>query len=329
MEPFSGEASRERSLYVGLHPAAAQHENEDEYGKNEFVLPSRVQDVRVPPDMEHVGTGPRWGHHKLAMLVEYVEEHCQIGSPESIMNTIEMFATGVGTWLKVAGGAKAPLIESAYLGRPLLEDELMIEFGTFIGYTSMRLSRRLMMNMGGRHITPFKGPRMISIEVDPINAFVARHIIDLSMLLCYMEVWTGQIKDVIPRIIEVWGERSIGFAFLDYKGSRYHVDFAKCEQLDLLSPFSRLVADNTISPGAPLLLWNLHHSTAVSHTLWALQEFLEEAVEDWMVVFDYETPSWGPRKKHAALIAEEKWEEEWAHWDGVEWKEEWNEEKPE
>jgi len=111
-----------------------------------------------------------------------------------------------------------------------------------------------MESMGGRQVTPYRGPRMISIEVDPINAFVARHIVDLAMLLCYMEVWTGHIKDVIPRIMEVWGERSVGFSFLDYKGSRYHVDFAKWEQLDILSPFSRLVADNTISPGSPLLL---------------------------------------------------------------------------
>merc|ERR1711865_841067 len=103
-----------------------------------------------------------------------------------------------------------------------------------------------MIRMGGREESPYKGPRMISIEVDTVNAFVARHIVDLAMLLCYMEVWTGQIKDVIPRIQEVWGERSLAFGFLDYKGSRYHTDFSRWEQLDLLAPFGRLVADNTV-----------------------------------------------------------------------------------
>lgn len=269
----------------------------------------------------------QWGYHKLASVVEYLEEHCEIGNPDSILSTLEAFATGVGQWLKVAGGAKAPLIEGALAGRPLMEGELAVEFGTFIGYTATRLCRNMIDRFGGRgKVSPYKLPRLISIEVDPVNAFVARHIIDMAMVLCYMEVWTGQIKDVIPRIQEVWGERSLAFGFLDYKGSRYHVDFKRWEQLDLLAPHGRLVADNTVSPGSPLLLWHLHHSTAVASTNWAMQEFLEEAIEDWMAVFDYEVPAWAEREKHPALIAEEAWEDSWANWDGVEWKDEWNEE---
>eukprot|EP00747_Dinoflagellata_sp_TGD_P043273 gnl/TRDRNA2_/TRDRNA2_142598_c0_seq1.p1 gnl/TRDRNA2_/TRDRNA2_142598_c0~~gnl/TRDRNA2_/TRDRNA2_142598_c0_seq1.p1 ORF type:complete len:158 (-),score=46.42 gnl/TRDRNA2_/TRDRNA2_142598_c0_seq1:24-461(-) len=62
-----------------------------------------------------------------------------------------------------------------------------------------------------------------------------------------------------------------------------------------MAPYGRLVCDNTISPGSPLLLWDLRHNTGASHTLWALQEFLEEAIEDWMVVFDYEIPTYGER----------------------------------
>lgn len=267
-----------------------------------------------------------WAHHKLASLVEYVEEHCSVGNPESVLSTLEAFATGVGQWLKVAGGAKAPLIESSLAGRPVVEAELVVEFGTFIGYTSTRLARQLMIRGRQQGSSPYKGPRLISIEVDSVNAYVARHIIDLAMLLCQMEVWTGQIKDLIPRIQEVWGERSLAFGFLDYKGSRFHVDFGRWEQLDLLAPFGRLVADNTVSPGAPLLLWNLQHSTAVVSTLWAMQEFLEEAIEDWVAVFDYVIPAWGPREKHPALVAEEEWEDWWANWDGVEWRGEWDEE---
>jgi len=295
----------------------------DGYWGTGIMPDGRIQGDATDPKAQQQAN---WGYHKLASLVEYVEEHCEVGNPESVLSTLESFATGVGQWLKVAGGAKAPLIESALAGRPIVEGELLVEFGTFIGYSSVRLCRQLMFRNGGRGASPYKGPRLISIEVDSVNAFVARHIVDLAMLLCYMEVWTGQIKDVIPRIQEVWGERALAFGFLDYKGSRYHVDFSRWEQLDLLAPFSRLVADNTVSPGAPMLLWNLHHNTAVSSTLWAMQEFLEEAIEDWVAVFDYLIPAWGPREKHPALTMEEEWEEWWATWDGVEWSDEWNEE---
>merc|ERR550514_1893866 len=152
-----------------------------------------------------------------------------------------------------------------------------------------------MEDMGGRQVSPFKGPRMVSIEVDPICAFVARHFLDLANLLCNMEVWTGTIKDIATRIQETWGERTLAFAFLDYKGSRFHIDFLKWEQMDLLAPKSRLVADNTVSPGAPILLWNLKSHPGFVHTPWALEEYLEEAIEDWMAVFDFEVPIWGPR----------------------------------
>jgi len=51
---------------------------------------------------------------------------------------------------------------------------------------------------------------------------------------------------------------------------------------------------------------------------------LEEAIEDWMVVFDYVIPAWGPREKHPSLVAEELWEEAWSNWDGVHWDDSWN-----
>lgn len=123
---------------------------------------------------------------------------------------------------------------------------------------------------------------------------------------------------MIPRVQEVWGERALAFGFMDYKGSRYHADFQRWEQLDILAPFGRLVADNTVSPGAPLLLWNLRHNTGTSMTLWALPEFLEEAIEDWMVVFDYEIPTWGPREPDPLLVEEDRLAALEAQWEAEE-----------
>mmetsp|Transcript_67724 Transcript_67724/g.190909 ORF Transcript_67724/g.190909 Transcript_67724/m.190909 type:complete len:320 (+) Transcript_67724:180-1139(+) len=263
-------------------------------------------------------------YHKIVSVVDFIASLGAVGA-EAVVLACEVFAGGSRRqWLKVAGGAKAPFMERALGGRSVAEGEVLVEFGTYIGYSSIRLARQVMIRNGGRTgLSPFKGQRLISIEVDPIIAFVARHIINLTMLLCYMEVWTGQIKDLIPRIQEVWGERALAFGFMDYKGSRYHVDFERLEQFDLPAPFCRLVVDNVVSPGAPLLLWNLGHSPAVRQTLYEMQEFLEESIEDWVAVVDYLTPPWGPRQKSPGLVREEQlleaswWAGHWSEWEGA------------
>jgi len=295
--------------------------DDDEDGRERGTFLNPVGPMSIVEDAPAPSKG---GYAKIASLIEYVEEHCEMGNPESLLGALEVFATGVGQWLKVAGGAKAPFMERALGGRSVAEGEVLVEFGTYIGYSSIRLARQVMIRNGGRTgLSPFKGQRLISIEVDPIIAFVARHIINLTMLLCYMEVWTGQIKDLIPRIQEVWGERALAFGFMDYKGSRYHVDFERLEQFDLPAPFCRLVVDNVVSPGAPLLLWNLGHSPAVRQTLYEMQEFLEESIEDWVAVVDYLTPPWGPRQKSPGLVREEQlleaswWAGHWSEWEGA------------
>lgn len=257
------------------------------------------------PELRNLGhaliardTSTQWGYQKLAALVEFAEEHCEVGNPSSVLRTLELFATGAGQWLKVAGGSKAPLVERTLARRPVAEAELMAEFGAFAGYSTTRLAQQLMIRNGGRSSSPYKGPRLISLEGDAVNTWVARHILDLAMLLCYLEIWTGQAKDLIPRIVEEWGERSLAFGLLDYKGSRYHADFGRLEQLDLMAPHGRLVASGTVCPGAPLLLWNLRHHPGVSHASWEVRESPESEVEDWVTVVDFASPSRSSRPRH-------------------------------
>lgn len=265
----------------------SRDEFDDEHGNTESnTEDSSLRFVGDPRDKPF--RTARWSHQKLAHLIGYVEEHCDIGDPQSMLRTIESFARGIGQWLKVAGGAKARLIESALAGWSLVEGKLLVEFGTYVGFSSVRFAEHVRR---GSCASLSRRPRFLSIEVDVVNAAVARHLIDLAMLHTYMEVWTGQIRDVIPRLVEVFGERCLAFGFMDYKGSRYHVDVARWEALNLVAPSGRFVADNTISPGAPLLLWNLSHTAAWAGTYWALEEFLEDTIEDWMAVFDFVSPT--------------------------------------
>jgi len=82
------------------------------------------------------GSEVHWA--KLAMLVEHVEDSCGEGSPERFLCAVEVFA--LAQWLKVAGGRKGALIEE-HLGRA--PHGIVVELGTFVGYTTIRLGRLL------------------------------------------------------------------------------------------------------------------------------------------------------------------------------------------
>merc|ERR1712032_987956 len=98
------------------------------------------------------------------------------------------------------------------------------------------------------------------------------------------EVWIGQVRDVAPRVVEEFATHSVGLLFLDHKGQIFHTDLAQLEALHLLAPGAHAVADNVVSPGAPLFLWYASSSAWWSTTSWALHEYLEPEHEDWMVL---------------------------------------------
>merc|ERR1712139_590823 len=102
-----------------------------------------------------------------------------------------------------------------------------VELGTFVGYTAVRLARAsCMQSQGSRAV--------VTVEVDPVQACIARHIIDLGRLSCTAEVWIGQSRDVLPRLLEEFSLRGVGLLFLDHKGQVFHADLAYAECLDLL-----------------------------------------------------------------------------------------------
>ena len=85
--------------------------------------------------------------------------------------------------------------------------------------------------------------RVITVEVDPVQGCIARHHIDLAGLSCFAELWTGQFRDILPRPVEEFGARSLGLAFLDYKGTIFHEDLATMEgyrPIALLAPMLKL-----------------------------------------------------------------------------------------
>mmetsp|Transcript_57129 Transcript_57129/g.133189 ORF Transcript_57129/g.133189 Transcript_57129/m.133189 type:complete len:314 (-) Transcript_57129:29-970(-) len=220
---------------------------------------------------------------KLGELLAHVESCLQPGAPaEVLVCAIEDFAaSGKGRWLKVAGGAKSEVLWDAVLERYWLfpSSEIVLECGTFVGYSTLRLAH-VCTRKGWA-----KGPwAIVSVEVNPVQACLARHFVDLARASRVAEIWVGQVRDVLPRSLEEFSQSCVGLLFMDHKGSAFHTDFAQAEWLNALSVSSKAVIDNVVSPGAPLLLWRAVCDRSWATRVWALKEFLEPDQEDWMVV---------------------------------------------
>lgn len=226
---------------------------------------------------------PLAGYKKLALFDEFVEAWAKSSTGSALLEVTDAFAAGVGQWLKVAGGCKAAVLQGART-HASAQGRVSVELGAFIGYTSARLARP---SSGTR------GPGGISVEIDPVHKYFARHFIDLARLSSTAEVWCGQAKDCIPRLAEEVGSRAAALAFVDHSGARFREDLVRLAAVRVRLADAQAVADNVLKPGVPLLVWH-SASAALSPAadescnrrgcMWSLREFMHDNLEDWMLV---------------------------------------------
>merc|ERR1712150_14737 len=146
-----------------------------------------------------------------------------------------------------------------------------VEFGSFVGYSTVRLADQLRSGKPRNSI-------VTSFEGDPIHAAVARHVVDRARLSFLAEVLLGQVRDASLGLTESFGAHVVRFVFMDQGGSAFPHDRAQLARLASCWPVVGFVADNVLRPGAPLYLWGeLRSSFNSSGALaWSLPEFLEK-----------------------------------------------------
>eukprot|EP00928_Gymnodinium_smaydae_P066885 TRINITY_DN49847_c0_g1_i1.p1 TRINITY_DN49847_c0_g1~~TRINITY_DN49847_c0_g1_i1.p1 ORF type:complete len:347 (+),score=76.43 TRINITY_DN49847_c0_g1_i1:130-1170(+) len=264
----------------------------------------------LPPALAPLANGAgAMGYRKLGLLVEHLEARLgeripgRGGGPgvtaSRVLAEIERFSHGLGKWLKVAGDDKSEILQHSIDSRPLTEFKTMAEFGAFVGYTATRMGRAVEETYRRGYEdgsilfedSRLQGSnRVTTMEVDPIHACICRHVVDLAHLSHIVECWIGQVKDLIPRLLEEHGSTSLNMVFMDQRGTTFHDDLAQLEQLGLMHPGCRIVADNTVKPGSPLYCWHTTYSKYYDTINYTLNEYLEATIEDWQVVADYRGP---------------------------------------
>lgn len=209
-------------------------------------------------------------HYKETSVLETVVETANAGDPLSVHAVIE----NVGlkeVWLKVAGGEKACVIDNVInRHRP----KLVLEYGTYVGYTSTRIALQI-ASWGGK---------VVSMEMDPVNATIARNHIAMAGLANAVTVQLGHSDDAVQIVLETYGPGSVDMVFMDQRGTAFHDDLQHLERIGLLADPAVVIADNVLKPGAPHHVWRIGSMPHYRTDIIDLREFGSAPVEDWITV---------------------------------------------
>eukprot|EP00747_Dinoflagellata_sp_TGD_P061097 gnl/TRDRNA2_/TRDRNA2_152357_c0_seq2.p1 gnl/TRDRNA2_/TRDRNA2_152357_c0~~gnl/TRDRNA2_/TRDRNA2_152357_c0_seq2.p1 ORF type:complete len:282 (+),score=49.39 gnl/TRDRNA2_/TRDRNA2_152357_c0_seq2:611-1456(+) len=217
-------------------------------------------------------------YQKVVSVVDFIAASGAVGA-EAVVAACEIFATGnARQWLKVAGDEKAEIVEHCLHRRPAPDRSVVVEFGSFVGYSCTRMSWRC----GG-------SSRILTLESDAVHVLVARHVVSEALRSWGVEVLPGMAHDSVRRLSDDFGSDAASFAFMDHRGTRFHVELLHLECLRALTPGVKFLADNTLKPGAPVNLWHFRYSSDGRHKAsvnWSVPEFAAESCEDWMSASD-------------------------------------------
>ena len=173
--------------------------------------------------------------------VDYVLEKARPGDVDDAIRVIDEFGWQKSLLINV-GDKKGPILDAAVrTARP----KLILELGTYIGYSALRMSRGLA-----------DGGRLCSVEFNASNAELARRIIAHAGASDRIAIVVGTLGDggaTLDRLNRDHGfaRGALDFVFLDHAKEAYVSDLQLILERGFLRRGSVVVADNVKFPGAP------------------------------------------------------------------------------
>ena len=205
-----------------------------------------------------------------AELLGFVQRFATRGDAEAVLSAVEAFCKSRKLWLKVAGGDKACVLEHVVTA---LKPESVLEVGCYVGFSAVRLGAAV-QRWGGR---------VLSLEMDPVLAFIARQMVSHAGLSATVEIRIGH-SDASLEALGAAESASFDLVFFDQRGSRFREDLEKLDQMGALRHNAVIVADNALKPGAPKFLWHVCATRAWQTLIVELRDFGSSGVLDWMSV---------------------------------------------
>lgn len=169
-------------------------------------------------------------------ILQYVQRCAKHGDALSVISAIDTFCSKV-EWAMNIGDKKGEILDAVVLEtRP----RYVLELGTYCGYSTLRIARLLP-----------PGARLITIEMNPHYAQVARELFQHAGLDTQVELLVGSSSVLIPQLKKKLDIETFDLVFIDHWKVSYLPDTKLLEESGLLRAGSVLLADNVTCPGAP------------------------------------------------------------------------------
>jgi catechol O-methyltransferase len=180
------------------------------------------------------------GDGREAAAADYVEANARHGDIDSVLATIDEYAYAKSFLVNI-GDEKGALLDAAVRRA---DPELALELGTYCGYGALRIAR----------VAP--SARVISVELSPANAAVARRIWTHAGVADRITCVVGTIGDggrTLDILRDEYGFASgtVHFLFIDHDKNAYLADLLSIVERGWLRRGAIVVADNVGFPGSP------------------------------------------------------------------------------
>ena len=197
--------------------------------------------LRMLIGMRNLTTNWQVGDGREEALAAHVLANARPGDLDDAIRVIDDFCVTRSAMMNV-GDEKGELLDRAV---QRASPSLLLELGTYCGYSGLRLARVMPANA-----------RLCSIEFNPANADIARRIWTHAGVDERLTVVVGTLGDGGATIDRLRGELGfaegrLDFAFLDHDKDAYLPDLKRIVEERWLHPGSVVVADNVKFPGAP------------------------------------------------------------------------------
>jgi catechol O-methyltransferase len=197
--------------------------------------------IRMVLGTRHLTTEWQVGDGRELALADHVEAEARRGDPDDVLSAIDDFAYHRSFLINV-GDEKGRILDSAI---QRTGPHRLLELGTYCGYSALRMAR----------VMP-EGARLVSVELNPDNAAIARRILSHAGIRDEVTVLVGSLGDGGVTIAKLESEHgfsrhSLEFVFLDHDKSAYVADLRRILERGWLHQGSVVVADNVRRPGAP------------------------------------------------------------------------------
>ncbi|CAF4858138.1 unnamed protein product [Rotaria sp. Silwood1] len=169
-------------------------------------------------------------------LKDYVLQNARQGDIQNIIDTIDQYGW-TKQWLMNIGDRKGKILDQAIQKR---KPKTILELGTFLGYSSLRIISQLPDNV-----------LFITIEADLQSVEIARIIFEYAGVTNRINIINDYTHNVIPYLSKNFNINSFDFIFIDHSKDVYLRDFKMLENVGLIKSGTMIVADNVIKPGTP------------------------------------------------------------------------------